>query len=222
MTDINLTEIVAIIDRSGSMHSLVSDTIGGFNAFLAEQKKTSGKAKITLVQFDDNYQIDYEGVDVQSVKDLNEHTYRPRGSTALLDAVGKTIVTVGERLAKLKEEERPGQVIFLIITDGMENASREFTDRAKIAEMVKHQTEKYCWTFTFLGGGDSAFSQAQSIGINSANAYNYSANQIGTQNLYKNVSKGVSRRRQESAKGFLFCASDAMLTAEEAKDLKTE
>jgi len=222
MTDINLTEIIAILDRSGSMHSLVTDTIGGFNAFLAEQKKATGKAKLTLVQFDDKYQIDYDGVDVQSVKDLNEQTYQPRGSTALFDAVGKTIVTVGERLSKLKEEERPGQVIFLIITDGMENASKEFTDRTKISDMVKHQTEKYSWTFTFLGGGDSAFSQAQSMGIHAANAYNYSANAAGTSNLYRNVSKGVSRRRQESAKGVLFCASDAMLTDEEAKSLKTE
>ncbi len=222
MTDINLTEIVAIIDRSGSMMRLTKDTIGGFNSFLAEQKKNSGKAKLTLVQFDDKYQIDYDGADIGSVNDLNEDTYKPRGNTALLDAVGKTIITVGERLSKTKEEERPGQVIFLIITDGEENASREFTVAAKIAEMVKHQTEKYNWTFTFLGGGSAAFSQGAAMGINPSNTYNYSANNVGTTNLYKSVSRGVSRRRDKAQEGVLFCASDAMLSAQEVKSLKTD
>ena len=222
MTDINLTEIVAILDRSGSMLSLTKDTIGGFNSFLAEQKKNSGKAKLTLVQFDDKYQIDYDGVDIQSVNDLNEETYRPRGNTALLDAVGKTIITVGERLAKLKEEERPGQVIFLIITDGEENSSKEFTVRAKIADMVKHQTEKYNWTFVFLGGGDAAFNQGVSLGFSANNTHNYSANSMGTSNVYRGVSKAVSRRRDKAQEGVLFCASDAMLSAQEVKSLKTD
>lgn len=222
MTNINLTEIVAILDRSGSMHSLTKATIGGFNSFLAEQKKNGGKARLTLAQFDDKYQIDYDGVDIQSVKDLNEETYIPRGNTALFDAVGKTIVTVGERLSKLKEEERPGQVIFLIITDGQENASREFKVAAKISEMVKHQTDKYNWTFTFLGGGDSAFSQATSLGIHTNNAYNYSANAIGTNNVYLSVSNGVTRRREKAKDGVVFCASVALLNDEEKKSLKTE
>jgi len=222
MTDINLTEIVAIIDRSGSMGNLRQDTIGGFNTFLAEQKKSSGKAKITLVQFDDCYQIDYDGADIQSVKDLTEETYQPRGSTALLDAVGKTIVTVGERLAKMKEEDRPGQVVFLIITDGQENASKEYKVAAKIAEMVKHQTEKYNWTFTFLGGGDAAFRQGAMMGFSSSNVYNYSANAGGTSNLYRSVSNGVSRRRDKAQDGVLFCASVSLLDEDEVKSLKTE
>jgi uncharacterized protein YegL len=221
MTDINLTEIVALIDRSGSMHGLRDDTIGGFNEFIAEQKKITGKAKLTLVQFDDKYQIDYDGVDVNSVKDLDQTTYVPRGGTALLDAVGKTIITVGERLAKMKEEERPGQVIFLIITDGQENSSKEY-ESARIKEMVQHQIEKYNWTFTFMGGGDAAFSQAAHIGINLNNAYNYSANAIGTQNVYRSVSKGISRRREQTQEGVLLSACDAMLTLEEVKSLQTE
>ena len=223
MTDINLTEIVAIIDRSGSMGHLRQDTIGGFNTFLSEQKKSSGKAKFTLVQFDDLYQIDYDGVDIQSVKDLTEETYQPRGNTALLDAVGKTIVTVGERLAKLKEEERPGQVIFLIVTDGQENWSKEYKVASVIADMVKHQTEKYNWIFTFLGGGDAAFSQGALMGFSANNTYNYSANHGGTSNLYKSVSKGVSRRREKAAEGVLFCASmDSMLNESEVMSLKTD
>lgn len=222
MTDINLTEIVAILDRSGSMSCLRQDTIGGFNTFLAEQKKSSGKAKLTLVQFDDYYQIDYDGVDIQSVKNLTEETYQPRGSTALLDAVGKTIITVGERLAKMKEEERPGQVIFLVITDGQENASKEYKVASKIAEMVKHQTETYNWTFTFLGGGDAAFSQGATMGFSSNQTYNYSANHGGTSNVYRGVSKGVSRRRDKAQEGVLFTASVSLLDAEEVKSLKTE
>ena len=115
MTDPNVTEIVAILDRSGSMGTLIAETIGGFNNFVEEQKKTDGKAILTLVQFDDQYQIDYEGVDVNDVKPLDEKTYVPRGMTALLDAVGKTIVSVGERLSHTEEEKRPGQGGFLII-----------------------------------------------------------------------------------------------------------
>lgn len=220
MTDKNLTEIVALIDRSGSMFSLTKDTIGGFNSFLAEQKKNSGKAKLTLVQFDDQYQVDYDGVDINSVKDLNDETYKPRGSTALLDAVGKTIITVGERLAKLNEDERPGQVIFLIITDGQENASKEFKIAADIAKMVKHQTDVYNWTFTFLGGGDAAFAQGASLGIHVNNTYNYSASHIGTENLYRTISKGVSRRREKAQEGIMYAASVAFLSEEEAADLK--
>jgi hypothetical protein len=222
MTDINLTEIVAILDRSGSMSVLRKDTIGGFNTFLAEQKKNSGKAKLTLVQFDDLYQIDYDGADIQSVNDLTEETYQPRGSTALLDAVGKTIITVGERLANTKEEERPAQVIFLVITDGQENSSKEYRIASAIAEMVKHQTEKYNWTFTFLGGGDAAFSQGATMGFMSNNTYNYSANHGGTGNVYKAASRGVSRRRDKAQEGVLFTASVSLLDADEVKSLKTE
>ncbi len=153
MVDKNLTEIVAILDRSGSMQNLRTDTIGGFNSFIAEQKKAEGKAVLTLVQFDDLYQIDYEGKDINDVADLDETTYVPRGSTALLDAVGRTINAVGSRLAKLPEDQRPGQVIFLVITDGQENTSREF-QAEKVKEMVKHQTDTYQWSFIFMGGGD--------------------------------------------------------------------
>jgi len=222
MTDKNLTEIVAIIDRSGSMHCLTKDTIGGFNSFLAEQKKNPGKAKLTLVQFDDKYQIDYDGTDINYVKDLDDNTYKPRGNTALLDAVGRTIVTVGERLAKTNEDERPGQIIFLIITDGQENASKEFREAAKIAEMVKHQTEAYNWTFVFLGGGDAAFNQGMALGFSANNTHNYSANAAGTSNLYRSVSKGVSRRREKAADGEVFCAAMSLLNDDEKKSLKTE
>jgi uncharacterized protein YegL len=223
MTDKNLTEIVVIIDRSGSMFGLTKDTIGGFNSFLTEQKKnTTGKVKLSLIQFDDKYQIDYDGVDINDVKELTTETYTPRGSTALLDAVGKTIVTVGERLAKTPEEERPGQVIFLIITDGAENASSEYIAPGRVAEMVKHQTEKYSWTFTFMGGGSAAFEQAKHIGICMNNSYLYSANPNGTANVYTSFSNGISRRRDAVQKGLDICATESLLSADEIKCLVTD
>jgi uncharacterized protein YegL len=217
MTDKNLTEIVAIIDRSGSMFSLVNETIGGFNNFLTEQQKTPGKAILTLVQFDDQYQIDYNGIDINDVKPLDTTTYVPRGMTALLDAVGKTINTVGERLAKTEEDKRPGKVVFLIITDGQENSSQEFVAE-KVKEMVSHQTDKYQWSFVFLGGGLPTMqtAQAAALGIAPQNAYNYSANHIGTQAVYTNLSRGMSRRRLADD----IDANESFLTDEEQEDLK--
>jgi uncharacterized protein YegL len=220
MTDKNLTEIVAILDRSGSMESLKSETIKGFNAFISEQKKNPGKALLTLVQFDDQYQIDYEGVDVNDAHPLDENSYCPRGWTALFDAVGKTVKTVGERLAKTDEDKRPGQVIFVIVTDGVENASKEFVGD-KIREMVKHQEENYQWTFVFLGGGDlsAQTQQGRHLGISASNTYGYSANAVGTQAMYANVSKGVSRRRVAAFKGMEVDTKGAILTDDEKKEL---
>lgn len=224
MTDRNLTEIVAIIDRSGSMVNLVTETISGYNAFLEEQKKTGGKAKITLVQFDDQYQIDYEGVDVNDAAPLTTETYVPRGWTALNDAVGRTIVAVGERLAKTPEDERPGQVIFLVITDGEENQSTEYKDPVKVAEMVKHQTEKYNWAFSFMGGGDANFQkqQANRLGFKSANTYNYSANAAGTSAVYGALSRGVVRCRANCSKGIAFSADASLLDDAEIASLKQD
>lgn len=224
MTDTNLTEIIAILDRSGSMGELRAETIGGFNNFVDEQKKeASGKAILTLVQFDDQYQIDYEGKDINDVQPLSEETYIPRGMTALLDAVGKTIIAVGERLAKMDEDKRPGQVIFLIVTDGHENSSKEY-GAAKLKEMVKHQEDKYNWSFVFMGGGDieSQREQGVGMGICDANSYGYSANAGGTKRLYSNVSKGVSRRRAAAQNGVLYAASAALLTEDEKDELVTE
>lgn len=228
MTDSNLTEIIAVIDRSGSMADLVQETIGGYNNFLEEQKQGPGKAIVTLVQFDDQYQLDYNGVDVNDAAPLTTITevekrakegatklvaYQPRGMTALLDAVGKTIVAVGERLAQTPEEKRPGQVIFLIITDGLENASQEYNVYG-IREMVQHQTDKYSWTFVFMGGGDAAFQGAQ-MAIDHANVAAYSANSAGYGCMFGSVSTGVSRRRKAAAAGQHVNATASLLTDEE-------
>lgn len=223
MTDKNLTEIVAILDRSGSMNALRAETIGGFNNFVEEQKKGEGTARLTLVQFDDLYQIDYENKDINDVQPLSEESYVPRGMTALYDAVGKTIITLGERLAKLEEDKRPGQVIVLIITDGHENSSKEYIGN-KLREMIKHQEEKYNWTFVFLGGGDikKQKQQGADLGINTSNVYGFAATSGGTNRLYTNLSRGISRRRKSFSEGDVIRCSDAMLLSDEAAELEKE
>lgn len=170
---------------------------------------------LTLVQFDDKYQTDYECVDVNDVKPLDESSYSPRGGTALLDAVGKTVNMVRERLAKTDEEKRPGKVIFLIITDGQENSSKEFkADTVK--EMVKHQIENYNWTFVYLGGGDieSQKEQGLAIGVAASNVYGFSTSSRGMGAVYGNIARGVSRRRTSNDS-----ANDALLLDRERDQL---
>jgi len=159
--NMNLTEIVFLLDRSGSMGGLESDTIGGFNAFIEKQSQLEGETIVTAVLFDDRYEMLWNGVKATEAK-LTNKEYYVRGCTALLDAVGKTILDLGYRLSKTDEEKRPGKVIFVITTDGLENASREFTyEKAK--ELIKHQQEKYNWEFIFLGANIDAAKEADSM-----------------------------------------------------------
>lgn len=159
----NLTEIVVVLDESGSMGSCKQDTIGGFNEFLDTQSKIEGEANFTFVKFSDYYKVVNEGSPIEHVAKLNENNYSPSFSTALLDAVGKTINSIGNRLAKTPEDERPAKVIVTVITDGYENSSREFTKK-QIFDMVKHQREKYDWEFLFLGADIDSW--GGEIGIN--------------------------------------------------------
>jgi len=189
MTKPNFIEIVVVLDRSGSMQSVCSDTIGGFNAFVAEQKANAlGEVKLSLYQFDDKYDVVYEGKDIKDVPPLTDKTFVPRGMTALLDATGKTINNLGSRLASMPEIERPSLVVFVILTDGQENASKEFKlDQVK--EMIKHQTNRYSWQFVFLGADQNAF-QAEQLGISSNNTYTYKS--VDTTTTYTNLSRSIS------------------------------
>lgn len=169
------THIAVLLDRSGSMGEVKAETISGFNHFLKEQKSAGDNATLTLVQFDS------EGIDtvfnakpIKDVPDLTPETYEPRSWTPLLDALGKTINDTGTHLANTSESERPDKVVFVVITDGQENASREFT-RARIKEMINHQSDVYKWQFVYLGANQDAFAEAQGMGMNRDNVANYEA-----------------------------------------------
>ncbi len=191
----NLTELVFILDRSGSMSGLETDTIGGFNSMLKKQKKESGEAFVTTVLFDDKYEVLHDRYDIKGVNLLTEKEYYVRGSTALLDAIGITINNIGKALSDTKEEDRPGKVLFVIITDGMENSSREFSYE-KVKKMVEHQKSKYSWDFIFLGANIDAIKTANSFGISADMATNFVSDSAGTQLNYKIVSEVVSSFRK--------------------------
>lgn len=191
----NYTTIVTLLDRSGSMKKIRQDVIGGFNSFLDSQKKVKGEATVSLYQFDDRFQTDYEFVDINFVKPLDSSNFVPRGWTALYDAVGKTIVSVGEKLALLRENERPSKVIFLIITDGEENWSKEYKSADSIRSMIKHQTNKYNWEFVYIGANQDVIFNARKIGIPVYNTIDYDDNPIGVRSMYATLSANVTKSR---------------------------
>lgn len=188
----NACFIATILDRSGSMDFCKNETIEGFNSFLNDQRKIPGEAVISLYQFDDIYETVYEWQDIKNAPYLDDKTFVPRGWTALLDAMGKTINSVGERLSKMKEEDRPGKIIVCILSDGHENRSTEF-NKKQIFDMVKHQQEKYNWVFVFLGANMDAIQVAGDIGIAAASAMSYST--TNTTKVYKMASDKVAMFR---------------------------
>ena len=179
----NLTEMVFVLDRSGSMSGLAADTIGGFNELIEKQKKIEGDAYVTTVLFDHEYEVLHDHVALGEVAPLTDKEYFARGSTALLDAVGRTINAVGARLAAAPEEERPEHVVFVITTDGMENASREYTAK-QVREMVEHQQQKYSWQFVFLGANMDAVSEARNLGISAKYAADFTPTGRGVNRMY--------------------------------------
>jgi hypothetical protein len=174
MTNPHYTHIAVLLDRSGSMQSIKSDTEGGFNAFIAEQRKQPGRCDVTLAQFDDAYEEVYVAQPLASVPALD---LRPRGTTALLDAIGRLITTTGERLAAMPEDDRPGAVIVVIMTDGLENASHEFAVDS-IKTMITEQTETYGWNFVYLGANQDAISVAAGLGVGAGQAMTYTGSKI--------------------------------------------
>ena len=188
------TKIVMVLDRSGSMKSIEQDTIGGVNQFLADQKKIKGKAEMTLVLFDDQYDVVFEDVDIQDVKDLDNTTFVPRGSTALLDAVGKTINTTYSAIKSAKKKDKPEQVVFVVITDGMENHSREYT-REAIFNMITEMKEKNKWEFMFLGANQDAIDVGGQYGFVTGSSMTYAANEKGVSTSYALMSDKITTYR---------------------------
>lgn len=192
----DLTEIIFILDKSGSMQSVVDETIIGFNTFINDQKKLPGEAKLTLKLFSTygHEEIIYDGTPVQECENLSFLIYVPNGFTALLDAIGNTIKEVGERLNKTKEDERPEKVIMVILTDGQENDSRKYSSD-RIKSMIEHQTSKYSWEFVYLGANQDAFANSALIGISGKSTMNYDPSKAGTVKAHASISNYVSSYR---------------------------
>lgn len=212
------TDITIVLDRSGSMSSIRNDMIGGFNEFIKEQRLTTNIAKvnITLYRFDDIFETVYQEQNVNNdIVFLSEENFTPRGATALLEAVGRAITLTGDRLRRMPESERPDKVVFMIITDGHENASNVEFSYAKIAEMIKHQTEKYKWNFTFLGANQDAIASAASIGIGTHAALTYTANSGGVRGACAVASAGIGNLTRGTAEVFNYSEEDRKAAADE-------
>lgn len=190
----NITELVFILDRSGSMSGLERDTIGGFNAMLEKQKAQPGKAYVTTVLFDNELQTLHDRIPLERVRPLTDKDYTVRGSTALLDAMGHTIRHIASIHRYARPEDVPERTVFVITTDGMENASHRFT-ADQIRAKVEHEKKKYGWEFLFLGANIDAIGTASRFGIGADRAVNYRADKKGTQVIYDTVSDAVCQMR---------------------------
>ena len=179
-------EIVVILDRSGSMQTIVDDAIGGFNQFIEEQKKVEGEATVTLIQFDDRYETVFDNIPLNEVPKLNRETFVPRGMTALNDAIGRTISTVSARHT-CPECRKNTKTIYAILTDGGENCSREYaTDR--VNSMISHARDEHGCEFIFLAANQDAFATGSLYGFKTADTFNFTADAEGTQVAYRNMS----------------------------------
>lgn len=194
----NLTEIVFILDRSGSMSGLEADTIGGFNSLIQKQKKEEGEAFVSTILFDDRTEVLHDRENILNVEALTDKQYYVRGCTALLDAIGGAIHHIGNVHKYAREEDRPEKTLFIITTDGMENASREY-NYDKVKKMVERQQEEFGWEFLFLGANIDAIKTAGNFGIKASRAVNYECDAAGTQLNYEVLDKTVSMIRSCSA-----------------------
>ena len=216
----NLIQIVFVIDKSGSMAWLANETVSGFNSFIEKYKQEDTETILTTALFDDYCFFLHDSMDLKEVLPLTVSTYKGAGMgcTALYDAVGFTIDRVGERLVGMREEDRPHKVLFVVTTDGFENASRNYT-QSRVKEMIEHQKSKYSWEFIFLGANIDSEATADSIGIGASNAVNFSFAPQGVDDVYRSVytvasciTKGVDASVTMDAlkgeDGFIKSASD--------------
>jgi uncharacterized protein YegL len=192
-----LTELVFILDRSGSMSGLEQDTIGGYNLLLSKQKNEPGEATITTVLFDDQYELLHDRINLQNIEPITEGEYFVRGTTALLDAIGRTIDKIKNAQKRINENEQAENVMFIITTDGMENASREYRFD-KIKAMIEERKEKHGWEFLFIGANIDAIETAGKFGITPDCAANYHADSAGTERMFFSINKAVESKRREA------------------------
>jgi uncharacterized protein YegL len=201
-----------------------TEATGGFNSFLEDQQKQPGRAILTLVLFDHEYIVAQDGCPVQEVQKLDANSYQPRGTTALLDAIGRTIMTIGERLDHTPEQQRPDKVLVVILTDGLENASKDFSLK-QINQMIQHQQEVYSWEFQFLAAGQDAIQAATNLGISADNAVYFDHTPQGVTMAFQTISAHIlvrSRHPLPSLRGDdqAFQGSDADCTAQMKNRLK--
>ncbi len=189
-----LTEVVFILDRSGSMSGLESDTIGGFNSMIEKQKKEEGEALVSTILFDNYSEVLHDRVEVSKIEPLTDRDYTVRGCTALLDAIGGAIHHIGNVHKYARNEDIPEHTIFIITTDGMENASRQY-NREKIKAMIERQKTKYGWEFLFLGANIDAIETARSYGIDQDRAVEYNCDSVGTGLNFEAMSDAITTMR---------------------------
>ena len=215
------THIAVILDRTGSMESIRDDTIGGFNSFLNEQKQQPSKATLTLVQFDsqDPYEVIHQVKTINEVSELTRETYVPRATTPLLDAMGRGINDLEKCLADMKEGDRPVKVVFVVITDGQENASREF-QRDQILKMINEKEKQSGWQFVFLSADLDAINDALNQGFQAAGAMSFDKTGPGARNAWASVSQNISDYRSSRSQGVSFSDEDRKKQKSEGKRRK--
>lgn len=216
------THITVILDRTGSMESIRDDTIGGFNAFLDEQKNEPGKATMTLVQFDsqDPYEVLHRFKKIKKIPHLTRESYVPRASTPLLDAVGRGINDLESSLSDIKEEEKPARIVVVIITDGHENSSREFR-KDQIEKMIKEKQEKYDWQFVFLSADLDAIEDAMESGFHARSSMAFDKSAAGISNAFASTSKKISEYRMHKSMRMEFDEEDRAKQESEKKRKKS-
>jgi hypothetical protein len=215
------THLAVILDRTGSMESIRDDTIGGFNAFLHEQKQQPGNATLTLVQFDsqDPYEVIHQVKTIQEVSELTKDTYVPRATTPLLDAIGRGINDLEKCVADMKEDARPSKVVFVVITDGQENASREFR-RDQILKMINEKEKQSGWQFVFLSADLDAINDAMDHGFQAKAAMAFDPTSAGVKNAFASVSQNISNYRLSKVKDMAFSEEDRKKQSSERKRKK--
>jgi len=204
----NATHIALVLDRSGSMESIATDTVGGINRFIKDQQAVPGDCTLVLVQFD-TQAIDKLRA-LAPIKDIalvNTSEFQPRALTPLWDAVGKTIVETGDYLKSLPEAQRPDKIIFVVMTDGYENSSRDYT-HAQVRDMIQHQTDVYKWQFVFLGANINSYAVGGAVGISGQNVMNYAPNSASVAAVYAATSSNVRSYRTGGSACMAFSEAD--------------
>lgn len=209
------THIAILLDSSGSMGSIKTDIVGGFNTFIDEQKKLDSETTVTLVQFDSDYRSIYDTIDLKEIKELTISDYTTGGLTALNDSLATLINATGKQLAALPEEERPEKVLLVAITDGYENASKEYST-SQVKDMIKHQEDIYNWSVAYIGANQDSFAEAKTRGMSAA--LNFTADSKGIDTMYKSLSRSTVSYRSDNSIGSKFDFLQHAVQAQEDKN----